>query len=88
MKQEWKEIPFSFKLTVSNIEQQGVGSENLNGGVTESMSRAGLKEDHNNKVEVTESNDQLGLKEYHNIGTLKTIVPSEELWSVYVGTSV
>ncbi|GJR51285.1 hypothetical protein Tco_1401806 [Tanacetum coccineum] len=34
-----------FKLTVSNIEQQGVGSENLDGGVTESMSRPGIKED-------------------------------------------
>ncbi|GKG21175.1 hypothetical protein Tco_0383770, partial [Tanacetum coccineum] len=44
-KQEWKEIPFSFKLTVSNIEQQGVGSKNLDGGVTESMSRPGIKED-------------------------------------------
>ncbi|GKC22502.1 hypothetical protein Tco_1024652 [Tanacetum coccineum] len=40
-----EEIPFSFKLTVSNIEQQGVGSENLDGGVTESMSRPGIKED-------------------------------------------
>nr|GEU60660.1 putative zinc finger, CCHC-type [Tanacetum cinerariifolium] len=45
MKQEWKEIPFSFKLTVSNLEQQGVGIEKLDGGVTESMSRPGIKED-------------------------------------------
>ncbi|GKB69138.1 hypothetical protein Tco_0930550 [Tanacetum coccineum] len=35
----------NFKLTVSNIEQQGVGSKNLDGGVTESMSRPGIKED-------------------------------------------
>ncbi|GKC19161.1 zinc finger, CCHC-type containing protein [Tanacetum coccineum] len=30
---EWKEIPFNFDLT--NIKQQGVGSESLDGGITE-----------------------------------------------------
>jgi hypothetical protein len=45
MKQEWKEIPFNFKLKVSNIKQQGVGSESLDGCITESMSQPGIKED-------------------------------------------
>nr|GEV41775.1 zinc finger, CCHC-type [Tanacetum cinerariifolium] len=36
---------FRRRSHVSNIKQQGVGSENLDGGVTESMSRPGIKED-------------------------------------------
>ncbi|GJS53112.1 hypothetical protein Tco_0626474 [Tanacetum coccineum] len=32
---EWKEIPFNFNLT--DIKQQGVGSESLDGGITEFM---------------------------------------------------
>ncbi|GJR77831.1 zinc finger, CCHC-type containing protein [Tanacetum coccineum] len=43
MNQEWKEIPFNFDLMISNIER--VGSESLDGGVTEKMNQPGIKED-------------------------------------------
>nr|GFC83967.1 hypothetical protein [Tanacetum cinerariifolium] len=60
----------------SNIEQQGVGSKNLDGGVTESMSRPGIKEDiyaartpigrQSVGSIINQKYDQPGLKEDHN----------------------
>nr|GEW83438.1 RNA-directed DNA polymerase, eukaryota [Tanacetum cinerariifolium] len=41
--EEWKEIPFNFDLTISNIER--VDSESLDDGVTKSMNQLGIKED-------------------------------------------
>ncbi|GKF70483.1 hypothetical protein Tco_0203540, partial [Tanacetum coccineum] len=65
-----------FKLTISNIEQQRVDSENLDGGVIESMSRPGIKEDiyaartpigRQSVGSITNQKyDQPGLKEDHS----------------------
>nr|GEY37490.1 zinc finger, CCHC-type [Tanacetum cinerariifolium] len=66
---EWKEIPFNIDLT--DIKQQGVSSESLDGGITKSMNQPRIKEDihcKNSKLE-GENNpkyDQHGLKEDHN----------------------
>nr|GEY99855.1 zinc finger, CCHC-type [Tanacetum cinerariifolium] len=52
MNYKWKEIPFNLDLT--NIKQQGVSSESLDGGITESMNQLGIKEDihcKNSKLE-------------------------------------
>nr|GEU72074.1 hypothetical protein [Tanacetum cinerariifolium] len=67
--EEWKEIPFNLDLT--DIKQQGVSSESLDGGITESMNQPGIKEDihcKNSKLEGGnyQKYDQPGLKEYHN----------------------
>nr|GEY70307.1 hypothetical protein [Tanacetum cinerariifolium] len=66
---EWKEIPFNLDLT--DIKQQGVVSESLDGGVTKSMNQPGIKEDihcKNSKLEGgnNQKYDQPGLKEDHN----------------------
>nr|GEZ21659.1 hypothetical protein [Tanacetum cinerariifolium] len=67
--QEWKELPFILDLT--DIKQQGVSSESLDGGITESMNQHGIKEDihcTNSKLEGgnNQKYDQPGLKEDHN----------------------
>nr|GEZ52765.1 zinc finger, CCHC-type [Tanacetum cinerariifolium] len=66
---EWKKIPFNIDLT--DIKQQGVSSESLDGGITESMNQPGINEDihcKNSKLEGgnTQKYDQPGLKEDHN----------------------
>nr|GEW06728.1 zinc finger, CCHC-type [Tanacetum cinerariifolium]GEY53086.1 zinc finger, CCHC-type [Tanacetum cinerariifolium]GEZ24416.1 zinc finger, CCHC-type [Tanacetum cinerariifolium] len=66
---EWKEIPFNLDLT--DIKQQGVSSENMDGGITKSMNQPGIKEDihcKNSKLEGENNQkyDQPGLKEDHN----------------------
>nr|GEZ57173.1 wall-associated receptor kinase 2-like [Tanacetum cinerariifolium] len=64
-----KEIPFNLDLT--DIKQQGVSRESLDGGITESMNQPGIKEDihcKNSKLEGgnNQKYDQPGLKEDHN----------------------
>nr|GEZ72216.1 zinc finger, CCHC-type [Tanacetum cinerariifolium] len=68
--QEWKEIPFNLNLT--DIKQQGVSSESLDVGITESMNQPGIKEDihwKNSKLEGgnNQKYDQPGLKEDHKL---------------------
>nr|GEZ43573.1 zinc finger, CCHC-type [Tanacetum cinerariifolium] len=63
---EWKEIPFNLDLT--DIKQQGVNSESLDGGITESMNQPEIKEAihcKNSKLEGgnNQKYDQPGLKE-------------------------
>nr|GFA66208.1 zinc finger, CCHC-type [Tanacetum cinerariifolium] len=67
--QEWKEIPFNLDLT--DIKQQRVGSESLDGGITKSMNQPRIKEDihcKNSKLEGgnNQKYDQPGLKEDYN----------------------
>nr|GEY98751.1 histidine protein methyltransferase 1 homolog [Tanacetum cinerariifolium] len=64
-----EESPFNLDLT--DIKQQGVNSESLDGGITESMNQPGIKEDihrKNFKLEggKNQKYDQPGLKEDHN----------------------
>nr|GEW28077.1 protein kinase, ATP binding site-containing protein [Tanacetum cinerariifolium] len=63
------EIPFNLDLT--DIKQQRVSRESLDGGITESMNQPGIKEDihyKNSKLEGGNNRkyDQPGLKEDHN----------------------
>nr|GEX87962.1 hypothetical protein [Tanacetum cinerariifolium] len=67
--QEWKEITFNLDLT--DIKQQRISSESMDGGITESMNQPGIKEDiHCKKSKLEGGNnqkyDQTGLKEDHN----------------------
>nr|GEW15044.1 zinc finger, CCHC-type [Tanacetum cinerariifolium] len=64
-----KEIPFNLDLT--DFKQQGVSSESLDGGITESMNQPGIKENiHSKNSKLDGGNnqkyDQPGLKEDHN----------------------
>nr|GEV53470.1 zinc finger, CCHC-type [Tanacetum cinerariifolium] len=63
---EWKEIPFNLDLT--DIKRQGVSSESLDGGITESMNQPGIKEDihrKNSKLEGRNKDDLPGYKNDH-----------------------
>nr|GEY97886.1 zinc finger, CCHC-type [Tanacetum cinerariifolium] len=61
---EWKEIPFNLDLT--DIKQQGVSSESLDGGITRNMINLDSKKITITKVEITRLNDQHGHNEDHS----------------------